>query len=93
MQSIAAAKGGKCLSSEYLGQHVKLRWECEKGHQWESIPGNVRRLGSWCDTCARKRKHYPKSQLKLAFPANDIPVQINEAALIPADPIGDTSYK
>lgn len=55
MERTANAKGGKCLSSEYLGKHVKLRWQCEKGHQWESVPNNVLRLGSWCSVCARRR--------------------------------------
>jgi hypothetical protein len=55
MERIAAAKGGKCLSSEYQGLEVKLRWQCEEGHEWEAMPNNVLYNNSWCPVCARRR--------------------------------------
>ena len=32
MQTVAANKGGKCLSPIYLGSRAKLEWECSEGH-------------------------------------------------------------
>jgi hypothetical protein len=50
MQQIATQHGGKCLSKSYFDAMTKLRWQCEKGHQWEAIPHSIRR-GSWCPVC------------------------------------------
>ena len=51
MHALAAARDGRCLSTEYIDQDTKLLWECEKGHQWWTRPGAVRD-GSWCPQCA-----------------------------------------
>ena len=56
MERIAAAKGGKCLSSEYQGLEVKLRWQCEEGHEWEAMPNNVLYNNSWCPVCAGRHQ-------------------------------------
>jgi hypothetical protein len=58
MHKVAAERGGKCLSTEYLGGHVKLRWECDKGHEWEATPAHVRH-GHWCPhhDCRYARSH------------------------------------
>lgn len=55
MQKTAEEKGGKCLSNKYLGNRIPLRWQCKNGHIWETRPQNIRE-GSWCPTCARRRK-------------------------------------
>lgn len=55
MKSIAAAKGGRCLSTEYRGVEVKHRWQCAKGHEWDAIPKNLLKHDSWCPVCARTR--------------------------------------
>lgn len=47
MQRTAAKHGGECLSKRYLGNHMKLRWQCEKGHQWMAAPAHIR-SGKWC---------------------------------------------
>lgn len=52
MQKLAGKKGGKCLSTKYLGTHVKLKWQCKYGHIWENSPSNIKR-GQWCPFCAR----------------------------------------
>ena len=52
MQEIAKAKGGQCLSSEYVNTKSKLRWQCAVGHEWMAAPGNIKTNGSWCPTCA-----------------------------------------
>jgi hypothetical protein len=57
MRCIARKKGGECLSTEYGGNNRKLRWRCNKGHEWETTPGHIKN-GSWCPVCAGNR---PKS--------------------------------
>jgi len=51
MRSLASAKGGKCLSSEYSSNRVKLLWTCHKGHEWLAKPQHIK-AGSWCPNCA-----------------------------------------
>ncbi len=55
MQGIAAERGGKCLSKEYVNLYAKLLWKCGEGHQWEAIPHSISR-GSWCPKCAVIRR-------------------------------------
>jgi len=50
-QKIAEEKGGKCLSTEYNGISEKLKWQCVKGHTWETNPTIVKK-GHWCPKCA-----------------------------------------
>jgi hypothetical protein len=51
MQEIAAERGGKCLSDEYVDSSTKLRWECRKRHVWEATPNDIKQ-GSWCLECS-----------------------------------------
>lgn len=51
LQNIAASKGGKCRSSNYLGVHTKLHWECKEHHRWYATPAHVTN-GKWCPECA-----------------------------------------
>jgi len=51
MREVAQAKGGKCLSSVYLGARVPLVWQCSEGHTWETSPGNITSRKSWCPYC------------------------------------------
>ncbi len=55
MQKIAEARNGKCLSVYYVNQTTKLQWQCEKGHVWNTTPGNVKE-GCWCPYCAGSAK-------------------------------------
>jgi hypothetical protein len=48
---IAEKKGGRCLSSNYLGATHKMKWQCQRDHVWEATPANIRR-GTWCPVCA-----------------------------------------
>jgi hypothetical protein len=53
-QEIAASRGGKCLSTEYLGSTThKLWWECRKKHRWEQFPYVIDK-GHWCPICKDK---------------------------------------
>ena len=63
MQNIAQAYGGKCLSTEYIKNASKLKWQCALGHEWEAIPDNIQ-LGTWCPECARKEWGF-RSQLTI----------------------------
>lgn len=45
----------KCLSLEYNGVDGKLKWECHKGHKWESTPYYIKN-GSWCPKCLGRGK-------------------------------------
>ena len=54
MHKTAERMGGKCLSTVYVNSQTKLRWRCNKGHEWDAIPNNVRK-GQWCPVCGRKK--------------------------------------
>jgi hypothetical protein len=56
MHALAAKRGGKCLSTEYVNNHTKLLWQCGEGHEtWLAKPNDIQ-TGYWCPTCARKKK-------------------------------------
>lgn len=55
MQELARLKDGKCLSEKYINIDTKLLWECEKGHQWETIPYLIK-TGSWCPKCGNEKR-------------------------------------
>jgi len=50
----AEEKGGKCISSVYLGCRQKLEWECEIGHRWFAVPSSIKK-GHFCPICAYKK--------------------------------------
>jgi hypothetical protein len=54
-------KRGICNSEIYQNEKQKLAFECEEGHTWDAIWGNVKR-GSWCPDCAAKLRG--KSKVK-----------------------------
>jgi hypothetical protein len=54
MHATAAARGGRCLSTDYRNNSIKLRWCCANGHEWMATPGHVR-AGRWCPECKRQR--------------------------------------
>jgi hypothetical protein len=54
MQKIAKSRGGKCLSDNFVNVDTRLKWQCEKGHIWESVPSSIKR-GSWCSRCSRSK--------------------------------------
>ena len=51
MQAIAQARGGRCLSTVFLNERIKLAWVCHRGHAWHTSPAVVKR-GCWCPECA-----------------------------------------
>jgi phage FluMu protein Com len=50
MRSLAAEKGGECLSEQCSGSHDKLRFRCEAGHEWIARASAVA-YGGWCRAC------------------------------------------
>jgi len=55
MYALAKQHGGKCLSKRYTLASEKLKWQCERGHQWKAVPYTVR-SGMWCPFCGGTRK-------------------------------------
>ena len=55
MKAYARGKGGKCLSTSYINSKTKLKWQCSKGHIWDTIP-NIIQQGKWCPTCGGRKK-------------------------------------
>ena len=54
LQEHAAARGGKCLATEYVGVRAKVPWQCEKGHTWSASANSVLNLKTWCPVCAKR---------------------------------------
>ena len=51
VQALARARGGLCLSTEYVNARTHLRWRCAEGHEWEAVPSSIVQ-GTWCPHCA-----------------------------------------
>jgi hypothetical protein len=64
MREVAAEKGGKCLSEEYVNNKTPLLWECGEGHRWEVRPYNVVRVGTWCPSCWAERQRLGIEQMQ-----------------------------
>lgn len=61
----AISKKGICLSKNFINTDQKLKWQCEKGHQWEAKYSNVVGiLDRWCPKCAGQLS--PKESLQKA---------------------------
>lgn len=54
MRSLAASRGGACVSRRYVNCSTKLGWRCAQGHEWEAIPASVK-AGRWCPRCSLDR--------------------------------------
>ncbi|PGK52131.1 hypothetical protein CN918_30535 [Priestia megaterium] len=74
MHKLANQYSGKCLSSTYVNKETKLKWECEHGHQWMAMPGQLLYRKSWCPTCSNNAKRGPRITIddmnKLVEPYN-----------------------
>jgi hypothetical protein len=49
MHNLAKKFGGLCLSTEYKNRNLPIKWECSKGHQWDTRPSTA--LKTWCPIC------------------------------------------
>ncbi len=52
---IAEERHGECLSTEFTNSDLKLRWRCNKGHEWEAS-GRAIINGQWCPMCRTYRR-------------------------------------
>jgi hypothetical protein len=69
VQLAAISNGGECLSKNYIDSKFKLKFRCQKNHEWSAIPKSIIN-GIWCPTCGRKKaneslKHDPIKTIKL----------------------------
>lgn len=53
LRELAASHNGKLLSFTYIDSKSKLKFECEKGHQWSTRPSNVQTYNTWCPICCK----------------------------------------
>jgi len=51
---IAEERKGKCLSEEYKGVFEKMKWQCSKGHEWDTCFHYIKNGNTWCPYCAGK---------------------------------------
>jgi hypothetical protein len=70
LRQIAIEHGGRLLSTEYLGNGVKLLWQCKELHKWEAVPYSILDNGSWCRKCSyiekgKRRKAEAFERVKL----------------------------
>ena len=50
-QKLAEERGGKCLSTEYKNNRTKMRWQCQKYHEWEAKFHDIKDDNNWCPHC------------------------------------------
>jgi hypothetical protein len=65
IRELATKKGGKLISDVYLGNHIPIKWQCSKGHNWKASPANIK-SGFWCPHCAGLAKHTIEEMRELA---------------------------
>ena len=53
MKEVARKMEGKCLSTKFISQKYKLKWQCKEGHIWFATPGNIIGKGAWCGECRK----------------------------------------
>lgn len=59
LRELAEDRGGQCLAPAYLGQTKLHRFLCERGHEFDAMPGGVHR-GRWCPECTMELRHRAK---------------------------------
>jgi thiol-disulfide isomerase/thioredoxin len=67
-KKIALKKGGKFISKERIKTNTYLKWECKKGHIWQTTPTKINQ-GYWCPYCSGRKKTIEDMQ-KLASKKN-----------------------
>jgi len=67
MHTLAASKGGKCISTVYIDNRTPLKWKCNNGHTWKDTYPHIMRNQNFCQYCKKeeqlaikKRKHRQK---------------------------------
>lgn len=55
MHILALKRNGKCLSSEYKNNGIKLEWLCNKcNYKWSATFNNIA-SGRWCPKCGKRK--------------------------------------
>lgn len=54
LQTLAASRGGRCLSAKYVSARSNMTWECVEGHRWEAPSDRIKNTGTWCAKCIGK---------------------------------------
>jgi hypothetical protein len=57
IQEDARRRGGRCLSTAYVGSLALMEWECAQGHRWKATAHSIRQ-GHWCKRCADARLRF-----------------------------------
>lgn len=52
MHAYAAARGGNCLATRFIGASTKYSWQCSCGYQWVAPWAVMKYHKSWCTRCA-----------------------------------------
>ncbi len=60
INDLVKLRGGKCLSS-YTHYNVKLKFQCNNGHEWLAKWNNIK-FGSWCPFCYKTK---PRGKYKV----------------------------
>jgi len=55
-KKIAESRGGECLSESYFNVDSKMKWSCDKGHEWTASLYNIKNRKQWCPYCAKNVK-------------------------------------
>jgi hypothetical protein len=63
MQTLAKARGGRCLSPEYLGTRAELHWRCAHGHTFWASPAKLKAIKSFCPEC-REQKPWTLAEMR-----------------------------
>ena len=63
LNKIVKSKGGKCLSTDY-NEDKKMLFQCNYGHQWESLPNSIIYAKSWCPYCSGHTLINPLEELQ-----------------------------
>ena len=50
--TLAAERGGACISCQYVNIRGHLLWRCAKGHEWSASLNKVKNSNTWCPYCA-----------------------------------------
>jgi hypothetical protein len=48
---LAKKRGGTCLATKYKNCDTKIKWRCNKGHEWLATYRDIN-VGRWCPVCA-----------------------------------------
>lgn len=65
LSTIAKARGGICISKEYINNSTKVQFKCDQEHIWMMRPHDIK-AGQWCPKCGiKKRSESRKSSIEI----------------------------